>query len=643
MKHTTTTLLTLLLMVGSASAFVCYDSAVSTDNEVVWEKTDLTFNYPSGDTTISSPIEFQVTSSDCHQQGTVHLETILNITQGGITVYSNGTYFNSDSPDATNITTNYTLTLPDGTYNMTYVILYGVANLGSPPTYGEYFRYTLPTTPYILTVSATSNTGADTSGACLSPYGYYDSITAGAAEDYILHDFTTIKEYCLDANCSNIFSENVEVWQYTDYKIIANATNYKNYNLYISGHTYNYNHTKETPTPDKTITYTSIANFTRQNQAYWIDINDELSTDAYNLTEPTPLVMHILCDTNSPDTINLKTLNKTNFLLTTKEQPLLHIEAAAYIDRKIQTYQDTENISFYLPETTDITFTNGTQRWIIDYVLESYITGWDGSYLKIIRNSNGTLVTVWQQKWVGLKVDDVDLLNNTYYQYTLYLPNSDDTRIIKWDQITNNETRTLIVQTPTVTDFPKYIDELEFYITSSYTTSELGVIYNVADAGIQNVTVKVYNYTSAGGFQVMDTTVATSKTGTITISVPDNNQTYYITADIYTTKYGETKISELVKLAITESRYPFYDSFNIPADVFGISRDRIYTGAAMFIITGFAFMFSGLEVATGGLILVAVVGVMTYIGWLREMTWTLWLFLAAMAILWKLVEGRRSE
>jgi hypothetical protein len=93
--------------------------------------------------------------------------------------------------------------------------------------------------------------------------------------------------------------------------------------------------------------------------------------------------------------------------------------------------------------------------------------------------------------------------------------------------------------------------------------------------------------------------------------------------------------------AVTEERFPFYDSFNLPSTVLGLTKNEIYTGASMLLITTVALMFGAVDVGIGGVLLVGVLGVMKFFNWFQEMTWGLWTFLFTIAIAFMFVERRR--
>jgi len=680
----------MLILAGAADAFVCYDDGVTIEfanvagEGIIVEMADINMNYPTNDTTIyaSDEITWSFDTSVCSQTDRIGVR--FNLTQNN-NKWSNTDYWNIHNSTGTdNINTTRTITIESldggegiftGDYNYTFDIRYRVP--GVPPVGGIYpvNHYSTPDYPYSLEATSNYNIGTNTGGACLTEYGYYITYNAGDTEDYVMFDLTSMSQYCRDTSCNNTFILGDGYYVYDDYQIVANTTFYKPVTLYIGGFNYNFNITRRDPTPDATLSDLTINNFTQQSKAYFLTYRNE-STDEDLILDGMPdLDVKVFCESYSPDTLDVQTQGYNPLFLTTREQAEFeHImdvyksqtttienfentgydsftdyEANTtnvtynYVDQTVtinwtgefnrvyDSYEDLENITVYIPENT-------SDYVSIDYQLNDYTGQFYDSYFKVIRNVNGSLVTLYQKKWYNTLLEDVDLVNETDYQYVLYTPTA--TRIIKWDYIELNGEKIITITTPTYTDKTSYRDNVLLGLTSSYTGSSVGLIYNVTDNEGVNVTLRVYNYT-ANGFQLMDSsTVEEPTTGSITVSVPDQNQTYWVTAECTHNTHGVITFGEYLKPSQSQSMFPMYGSWGLPDTILGVTKDSWYTGAALFLITGAAFTIPG---GVGGVLVAGAIGVTKWMGWFREMTWGLWGFIAVMAIIYAFVENRRRE
>jgi len=577
----------------------------------------VTLGTPANTSTQESPLSF-----NCVVGNTTDLlqNTTLFVYNGS------GLYTSSvDTVTGDGTKTFLSITLPDGVYNWTCQ----VCDIDGDCAYPPYENYT-------LTITTLIPAPGDEFGECVTERGYsYSFITSN---DYILVNLTDLGNYVKNGNLENIWVEGPDAYRWTTspYHLVLDTTVNKTVIVWIGDYNHNSSLTQLAPSIDETISL-EFANFTRQNPAYWISLKNESSGDLTATSESTTFYLDVYCPqaNYAPERWDLKnTIVNNTMLVITKTQPLFHGILDGGFNRKYESYLDTENISLYFLNTsTAITYD-------MVFSLEDYTGDFSDSYLIIYRKINRTLEKIWQQTWYNLEVENVTLENGTYFEYVVYTP--EDTRIILWDLINGDSLdRTITIREPLFVDLLDYYQGISLGFTSSYSASTVGLAYTASSGTLSYVTFNVYNY-SGSVYNLLSTqTVSGSQNGTITYIVPDNNQTYYVSVEADHSIYGVVSASDIIIPSITEERYPFYDSWGIPAEVMGITRDEIYTGASIFLISVVALTQEATLIGTGGLLVVAVIGITTFFGWFREMTWELFLFLAFAAVAFKLVEGRR--
>lgn len=473
--------------------------------------------------------------------------------------------------------------------------------------------------------------GGDTLGSCLTFRGYNYTKEVGVTENWLQINFS--QTGFVHTNCTNVQTDN-PTFLYAEDSLIVDTNKEKNVSIFIGGSDRDYTYLDSTQTPDVIVNLT-LSDITLQNRFYKITMLDEDNAETWQYKWVGEQLLNVICDAYAPDTINLSGINQSTFYVASLETPLLHFRSDGQYDRKIEPILVNETFNVY-----NINASNTLAE--INYVLVDYTGDFGDSYFQIWRNVNESLVKIWQQPWYNLNVVGVDLINDTYYQYVLYTPT--DTRIIAWHLITVDDTITITVTEPTYEDEAEWYEGVELGFTSSYSGSSVGVTYNVSSpAGdFVNITFEVWNYSS--GQYVIDyttTVVGGSNAGSITHVVGDNNATYYCTARLYASEYtNPIFIRDLITPALTEERSVFYDSLGIPSMI-GLDKDDVYTGVSLFLITVTAMMFTSVNIGTGMLVTVGVVGILQYWGWFRSMSWSLFLFLFAAAVMYKLVENRR--
>lgn len=622
----------LTLLIGIVSAHISVGEDIEGGADLEFYNSEVEPQNPLNSTYAESPMNFSCTINcdGVFQSWTVN---VTNISED--TVYSY-TETVSGAESACNQNKYWKRELAAGEYNWTCAA--NKTFMGVPfqnaPTYRNNF-----------TIFIRSIDHRDTLGACLSEKGWSLEFNADSSHDYVVFNMTGLGNWCVDNNCSNVWVEDGAEYKYSTaaHSLIVDTRTQKNFVLWIAGHNYDYNHTVDSSTPDTVVNLT-MADFTRENPSYWFQIRDEEDNLFFNYSlDSAELKLDILCDEYSPDTIDLRNdmNNLTNFLLTTKERPNFHGILNDDFNRVYRTYLYDENITLYFFNSS-----NSSTTWeIVDYELQDYTGQFYNSYFKIVRNINATLQTIYQDRWYNARIDDIALESNTedaYVQYVLY-NTAGDTRIIAWDLIDDGDRRYIVVREPQFTDKKNYLDGAAIGFTTSYAASSVGVSYNVTVGTMDELTFTVSNYSADTGYnEIYSTTIVGGTGGSLTYIVDDNNATYWLTASMECSEYGTVKIASLKSPAVTEERFPFYDSFGIPATVMGLTREEIYTGAALFLITGVATMFGAVEVGTGAMVLAAVIGVMKFFQWYRDMTWGVWAFLAVMAVAFYIVSHRRK-
>jgi len=626
-ERTAIALTALLFLAGNALAYCQLGGNTDQGANTDWDKIDAIAQDPQNATNLESPINL-VCDVRCDGTATsvnfyLHNDTAVYFTEALGASTCNNDY------------TSAAVTLDAGEYNWT-----------CDATISTQTEEDLNNT---FTIVGRSPSPVDTDGDCLTEKGYSFEYAAGITDDWTLFDLTDLGEYLRNnsyagvwddgANMSNVWVEDAVEYYSDSYKLIVDSRTEKAFTVWIGSQHLDYNHTHSGETADATVEL-ELANFTRQNKAYWMDIKFESNASYFNYELTGTHILDVYCDNYAPDRIDLKnTINQSRFLLVTKEQPLFFSEVDGLYNRKYEPYVDNETVTLFILNDSHTTET-------LDFELEDYLGGYQDSFLRVVRKINATasLETIWQQQWYHLQIFNVTVENNTFYQYVIYDIENDDTRIIAWDEITSSGTKTIVIKDPKFTDQKSYLEGLAVGLTSSYSGSSVGVSYNATVGEIYNLTFTVYNYTSEDNYQEeYTTTISGSEEGSITYVVGNQNASYYVTCSMQTSEYGEVKLSDILTPAVTEERFPMYDAFNLPTNFMGLDKDEWYDGASIFLATAVACVFAAGSVGTGGLIFVAMVGGLKYIQWFRSMTWELWLFMAAMAIAYAFVSNRRKS
>jgi hypothetical protein len=477
-------------------------------------------------------------------------------------------------------------------------------------------------------------TQQDTAGECLTGQGYKATYTkSGANIDWVTIDFSDLS--IVRENGTNIESDYPFFNQGDTDTLLADVRNIQTFDFYIGGDNMNNTWPDNTNTSDETFEVV-YANLTLENNFYNITMKWENDSTQWDYLAATSQALTVLCDDYAPDTIDLDVLNLSNFYIATKQPPKLEFKTDNDLMRVYESDQDTEDILVF-------NLNKSMKYETINYTLEDYVGDYGNSMLRIVRNINATLQTIWQERWYHLEVLKVDLQNNTYYQYVIYTP--DETRIIAWDYIDGSvKNKVITITQPTYTGQLRHQQNCTCGFTSSYSGGTVGVAYNITAGTFTNISFYVYNYSNSQYEHVYNTSVVGgANSGSITYSVSDNNASYYVKADMYCSEVDSViGITDLLSPYLTEERVPYYDAFNLPTTILGISKEKVYDGISMFFVTGTAMMFTGLEVGVGGLITVGVIGMLKYFGWFRSMSWELFYFLMAMAMGIFIVSRRRK-
>ena len=517
------------------------------------------------------------------------------------------------------------LNLPNDVYNYT-CLPYDIDNQGTAPANLTFtIDMLIPTDETVL-------------GACASDQGYYMNYAATVLDDYILLNFTdsSFDDWINDNDLSNVWIQGTDYYKFSDRQLVVNATIDKSFIVWFGGIGTSVSHTTRTPTIGEHA-YLTTSNFTRNNPAYMVNILEEATGDAWNYSAAVNHVLDVYCDNYAPDRYDLKNnIGRNTFLVTTKEQALFHGIVDNVFHRKYEAYQDLENISLYF-------LYNDSYVHTMDYSLEDYTGTFGSSYFIIYRKINNSLQKIWQKTWYNLQIEDVSIENGSYIEYIVYTPT--DTRVIGWMQVLNNTDKIISIREHNWDTITDYDSDLSVGFTSSYAASSIGIQWNTSASGLSSIDFEIYQQNESNQYNSIYSTSLNdpTATGSLNYVVPDQNQTYYVTAQVISPTYGTRNLRKLVSPNLNEAqRGPYYGTLNLPATILGIESDKVYTGVSMFLITATAMMFSAVHVHTGALVLLGMIGLTTHLGWFREMTWGVFLFLFAVAILEKFAAGRRK-
>jgi hypothetical protein len=498
---------------------------------------------------------------------------------------------------------------------------------------------------FFVNISTSTAIPLSTGGSCLTETAFNYSYVGNVSDAWVLVNMSAMSTLVDDTLTGVIVSlgSGTTANSYTagNYTIAVDTGVEHNFTVIVSGSGTVISRGTWTPATSTQI-YLSAANFTQSAQAiYSVNIKDEITGTAFNLGTPNTASLTVICKNFAPDTINLKTFNKNSFILATKEPPTIVSEMGYGSGVKTRIYQPLTSI-----ETVNIYQNyNSVTIDLVNVNILDYVGAFSGAYLQMYSNLNGSLQKIWQQQFYDLMVPNVGVVNNTYVQYVVYTPS--ETRVIGWDRIVNSTTKTIVLSSVTAPIPAGWSNmDVSMGFTSSYASNTVGLAYRSLENTISSVEmiVSVQNATTTEYMPLYNITVTGSQNGTISYITPDQNATYRVQGNIVSSRYGVLSSAQLMVLRLTAANLSIeYDKLGLPTSIMGIGKERLYTGLAMFLITAMAMLISPAFAGWGGIFVVIVIAVTKRLGWFREMTWTMVMFIGAMAVLYLWVSERRKS
>lgn len=227
------------------------------------------------------------------------------------------------------------------------------------------------------------------------------------------------------------------------------------------------------------------------------------------------------------------------------------------------------------------------------------------------------------------------LINNTYYTFTVKC--DDLTRNLGSFLITDDDLdRTIIISTPEFNNFQKSWDNLSIEIDSDYDTNTItcGIQYPSTVTGYMNV----YNWTNNAKVLDGNTTLSASNM-TLTVTVDNVNLTYYVICGA-TDGTWRNELSGLFNIRNHSAIMSEFD-LDLPAELFGLSRQFLYSIAAVVITIIIITLGSGITYTIFGIIGTFTATFFYYIGYLTS-PYEFYITLVFMAIMLHIVRNRRG-
>lgn len=480
----------------------------------------------------------------------------------------------------------------------------------------------------------------DSFGECITDRGKYLSYSA-TSETVVRFNLTGISSYLFNSSAPNLWIEGPPSYSCGPYCVQADTSSIKLLTVWLGGFTTNYPRASSASAPSVTVNLTNSSLTSNYNE-YWLELRNESAGNLIDPSKYTSLVLDVYCLDYAPDHLDLKSLNRSSVLLYTKERPLFNSIKDGTFYRKYRSLFSSETIKLFF-------ISNSTPFYTEDFALEDYVGHWDDSYLQVYLKVNRTLERVAQDQWYRLSVTGISLANLSYVQYVL-IDNSNGTNIIAWDLITGSRTNAgsnpiyITIKDPDVGDAKNYSNGVTAGFASSYNASTVQVSFTSTEyVTSEYFSVRKFNQSTRYYDYLYNVTVANPGTsGNIVYVVPEVNATYSVQAS-FTTALGTSPIADLLPIRQTSAVPPYYDSLGLPVSLFGVEKDTWYTLGSMVLVTASATMFDAINVGTGGIVFVLVIGLTWTFGWFRDMTSGVVVFLFIMAVIYELTKERRRD
>lgn len=460
------------------------------------------------------------------------------------------------------------------------------------------------------------------------------SYSSTGTNDYTLIDMSAISEDYVDNDLTRIeVTTSQDNWKYGNQKLLikTDAGN-EDFTIMINDFLYSDVKVSNTTAPAETKTL-DLNDFSKVNNQYTIIPLQEESAapwdPAVNPTYKTDL--DILCDSYSPDTLDLTDYNDTVYTIGVKQLPQFRIKMDDNIIREQKITAADANIPFYLAaDTSDLI--------IVDFALQDYTGDYPTSILHIQRPYSDIYQDVDSRQWDGGgKISIVFLKPNVYYKIVLTTPTStQDKGLFVY---TKNGTQDIVLTKPLLTFAGSQYDGLIFTTWHNVTTQRVYCYYKVA-AGLSftSANFTVYNATTIPPAEIYTTTNTTTNEATLSYLVPNSNETYKTICQVvyengnpsYTNIYSFTNIT----------RFMGPTTFSGP--VMGYTLDDIFKGVSVFgivFVLGFASMVNASIITLLG---VGILWLFNYWNWV-SINPIILSFLLVFAVVYRFKQSREDK
>jgi hypothetical protein len=336
--------------------------------------------------------------------------------------------------------------------------------------------------------------------------------------------------------------------------------------------------------PQAGATYVSLnsTNFLSYEDTYEINFKNEITDENWTYTNLNNQTLFVKCADYSQVILDLKYLNnitgKSWIYLATREAPSLQVMATDTSGNTHQREQkmDAGNnvLDFYL---IPIPFNKNVYSFgLLDYT---------GQYASAEFQAKTHISYNYPQ------IFSRDFDDARYVQNFECIPNHDYNIIVCSNSVSglctslgkitclNNETKTLIINTPSLGNADYNFNDLTTAWTS--TNTNVGVTYSGQSGVVKNVIFNVFNTT--GNYTLIYTNNLVTSSGTFTYALPNLNGTYYVEAIYNTSTHGLLHSGKSWSLGnLTWSNA--FNMTNLGASYMGLSRVALLSMASMILV-----------------------------------------------------------
>jgi len=463
-------------------------------------------------------------------------------------------------------------------------------------------------------------------------FSYSGTGTAG----FTMVDFTGLNEY-VDADLTKVYvTTGQDNYKYDDHRLtIDTPEGSTDFTVLIKDQTFSQAKSIDATIPDEIITL-SKTDLTQPggfyNMTYRYENTDQ---DLINYGNFTTLNLEILCDSYSPETINLLDYNQTSLSRATKETPIrfrlnFKNDTGELMQREYKITDTEKHFNYFIPQAPDGEIIS------INYELKDYTGQYGQATAHIQRSLSGDNY----QDVEARQFDDngeiygVYIFKDVYYKISLTSGTAtNDKGLFLY---TENGTQEIRVTYPALSFGEDTSDGVSLRTWNNITTGRVYCYWYVENTeDFSQASINVYNKTLNTYTSVYSTADSSNPTGEFSYLVPNTNLTYKTSCKLKTTdrEFERVGIYSFYNTSIKFLNPPFTN------DTLGFSVTELFSGFALFFII---FLIGLSSQINGSYIAVFVGGALwlfNYFGWVVVDSIILG-FIMVLAVLYRLRQSR---